>query len=464
MRTLIPVCSLVLTLVSGPVLATSPPKDTTPAVVPTAKAVTGARPPNGKETSTTTNKPVVPGTGQAAASKPRTYDLSYVIDLRPDDDGANATIRLGAGAEALREIRLRIDPDRHRNFEGDGEIRQEKNRLVWIPPRNGGELRYFAQISHRRDSKSYDARITDKWALFRGGDIFPPATVRSVKGSSASARLTIKAPKKWAAVTPYRKSKDGQFRFDHPDRRFDRPTGWMLVGKIGVRRANIANTHVAVAAPTGENARRMDTLALLRWNLPALRNLFPDFDKRLLIVSAGDPMWRGGLSGPASLFLHVDRPLISENATSTLLHELVHVAMNVGGSKHDDWIIEGLAEFYSVELLRRSGTIGHRRFSRTMQALKKWGSPVQNLFVDKVHGAVKARAVDIIHQLDAAIATASGGSNNIDHVTRALMEGNRPITYARLCIIVHGLAPAALDTLDASQIPGAPPKGCNITQ
>ena len=43
---------------------------------------------------------------------------------------------------------------------------------------------------------------------------------------------------------------------------------------------------------------------------------------RLLIVSAGDPMWRGGLSGPSSMFLHSDRPLISENRTSTLLHEL----------------------------------------------------------------------------------------------------------------------------------------------
>ena len=50
------------------------------------------------------------------------------------------------------------------------------------------------------------------------------------------------------------------------------------------------------------------------------------------------------MSGPGSLYVHADRPMISENGTSTMLHELVHVAMGVSGSAHDDWLVEGLAE------------------------------------------------------------------------------------------------------------------------
>ena len=38
-----------------------------------------------------------------------------------------------------------------------------------------------------------------------------------------------------------------------------------------------------------------DILAFLRWTLPALVDVFPNFPQRLLIVSAAKDMWRGGL-------------------------------------------------------------------------------------------------------------------------------------------------------------------------
>ena len=137
--------------------------------------------------------------------------------------------------------------------------------------------------------------------------------------------------------------------------------GWMLAGKIGSRNEKIADVRVVVAAPAGDSARRQDTLAFLKFTLPRIQEVFPHLPPRLLIVSAGDPMWRGGLSGPASMFLHSDRPLISENRTSTLLHELVHIALGIRGDEESDWIVEGLAEFYSLETLRRSGSISAQR-------------------------------------------------------------------------------------------------------
>jgi hypothetical protein len=49
----------------------------------------------------------------------------------------------------------------------------------------------------------------------------------------------------------------------------------------------------------GDSARRQDMLDVSESShCRASRKIFPDLPPRLLIVSAGDPMWRGGLSGP----------------------------------------------------------------------------------------------------------------------------------------------------------------------
>lgn len=404
--------------------------------------------------------------GSAALAAPAAepvYELVYIVELLPQRDGARATIRIGEGGAAVREISLHVDATRYREFAGDGEIRREKTRVHWTPPRTGGELRYFVRLRHERGSGGFDALITGDWALFRGGDVFPPATVRTLKGARANARLIVKAPRDWSVVTPYRESGENQYLFDHPHRRFDRPTGWMLAGKLGVRRTIVAGTRVAVAAPVGQRARRMDTLAFLRFTLPALREVFPDFDERLLVVMADDPMWRGGLSGPGSLYLHTDRPLISENATSTLTHELVHVAMSVAGDDHDDWIVEGIAEFYSFELMRRTGAISQRRFAQAVEDLEDWGKKADDMFLQQANGPVRARAAVVMHRLDTAISKATRGTSGLDNVVRSLLATGSALTYAVLCNAVRDLAPPALETLSGKYVPGARADDCRPT-
>src|SRR5690606_26023869 len=110
-----------------------------------------------------------------------------------------------------------------------------------------------------------------------------------------------------------------------------------------------------------EGMRRMDVLTLLTFTWPELRAVFPRDPDKLLIVGAGDPMWRGGLSAGNSLYMHADRPLVSENGTSSLLHELVHVVGRIYGKERSDWISEGLAEYYAIELLRRAGGLSDDR-------------------------------------------------------------------------------------------------------
>jgi predicted metalloprotease with PDZ domain len=132
-------------------------------------------------------------------------------------------------------------------------------------------------------------------------------------------------------------------------------------------------------------------------------------------------MWRGGLSGPRSLFLHADRPLISENGTSTLTHELTHVFTRIRGADGDDWIAEGMAEFYSIELLRRAGLLSDARADRAHDWMRSYGRNVESLTSDRSSGRRTARAVQLFRALDREIRSRTRDEHSLDDVVRALM-------------------------------------------
>src|SRR5262249_37127159 len=154
------------------------------------------------------------------------------------------------------------------------------------------------------------------WAIFRGEDLVPPARTRTTAGARSRTRLLVRLPESWSLVTPYAKLRSGEYRVNHPRQRFARPTGWMIAGDLGVLREDVAGVKGAVAGPRAMGVRREDMLALLHWPLPTLRGILGTLPPRLTIVSAYDPMWRGGLSGPDSLFIHAHRPLITEDGPS----------------------------------------------------------------------------------------------------------------------------------------------------
>ena len=182
--------------------------------------------------------------------------------------------------------------------------------------------------------------------------------------------------------------------------------------------------------------------------------MFPAFPQRLLIVSAGDPLWRGGLSGPASLFLHSSRPLISENRTSTLLHELVHVAMRIHGDRESDWMVEGFAEFYSLETLRRSGGISEQRYEEAIQRLANWGARQPDLFSKHSSGAQTARAVIVLKAADDEIRKLTQGRASLDDVARELATRRGEVSLEMLQSIAQKVAGQPLQSLDRMRLTG----------
>ncbi len=356
------------------------------------------------------------------------YRLDYSAEFLPARKGARVTLAVKPDAGRLKVLDFLMPSSRYSELRGDGRITRNGERVVWVVPRAGGQLSFFHLIDHRRKSGAYDARITRDWVVVRGDDLFPAAVTTATRGSDARARLHFKLPKTWPSVeTPYVRSTqaDGGMVVTNSRRNFDRPTGWIVAGRIGTRRDVIEGTRVSVASPVGQGMRRQDILAMVNWHLREMDSAFSGLPRKILIAGAGDPMWRGGLSGPRSLWMHSERPLISENSTSSLLHELTHVITGITGADGADWIAEGIAEYYSVEIMRRAGTITRARFERTMKWMRKRSTAVTRLRASHSTGATTARAVLLFRDLDREIRKRTGNKKRLDHVVRLLRDKGR---------------------------------------
>ncbi len=390
---------------------------------------------------------------QEVAPKHPRYDLHVEARIVPTERAAHVTLEVGKGAENLLELRFRIDPKRQLLFRGDGEVRTEGAHVTWTPPRTGGKLTYIFRIDHLRDARRYDARCAKTWAIFRGEDLVPPARVRVSDGAYSRTRLSVRLPEGWGIATPYAKLRSGEFKIQHHRRGFIRPTGWMIAGDLGVVREEVAGVRVAIAGPRTMGVRRQDMLAMLHWTLPTLRTILGALPERLLIVSAADPMWHGGLSGPNSLFLHAHRPLITEDGTSPILHEVVHTALRLKPGVDGDWAIEGLASYYSLQMLGRSGTVSPERVQHSYEILAKRGVEATHLRSKSVSGAGTARAVTVLRALDQRIRDATDQTRSLDDVARLLVRSGGTLTTARVQELSQQVSGQDLSGFFKSEVP-----------
>jgi predicted metalloprotease with PDZ domain len=389
---------------------------------------------------------MLPAAGIAADADERRYRVDYTIELIPERKEARVAIAVDSG-RWLKRVNMRIDPKRQYDLKADGRLALEGGRAIWQVPAKGGTLRLTAKIDHQRESGAYDAYMTPRWAIFRGDDLVPSARVRAIKGARSIATLRFKLPLRWAADTGWPSRDDRKsFQIDDLERSFDRPVGWMIAGEIGIRRDFIGRSEVAVAAPDGSDMQRMDVLSFLNVIWPQAESAFGRMPRKFLVIGGDDPLWRGGLSSPNSIFFHSARPLVSGNATSSLAHELMHVATRIRARKQDDWITEGLAEFYSIELMYRAGAISDTRYQKTREWLAHFGRKVTTLRTSRAQGPVMARAALLFQDLDREIRKRTGDERDIDDVTRALMK-KRKVAREDLIAAAEKVASGRLETL-----------------
>ncbi|MCU0093261.1 hypothetical protein N8H72_25045 [Pseudomonas koreensis] len=379
-------------------------------------------------------------------------DLDYQVRLLPQSDQAEVRLTLAKG-EAVRSLDFDLgDGGHYSDFKADGQWQLtpgQHARGVWRPTADKASLTYRVRISHGRKNGSFDTRMTPTWALMRGDELVPPAKLDQQDGIELVARLHFELPDGWKSVeTAWPRIGKNKFRIDNPSRLFDRPTGWMLAGHLGSRRTRLGETEVTVASPQGQGMRRMDVLTLLTFVWPQVQAVFPRHPSKLLIVGANDPMWRGSLAARESIYLNTRLPLVSESGSSALVRELAQVFGRINDEQRSDWISEGFAEYYAIELVRRAGGMSDERYQALQAKLAKDSQKVTTLRGEQISPAQLSKAVLFLQELDGEIRLKTRNKRSLDDVLRGAMHLGTVDTkeFVQLAESILGELSKVLDT------------------
>lgn len=350
-------------------------------------------------------------------------DLDYQVRLLPQSGQAEVRLTLAEGS-AVRSLDFNLGSHgAYSDFHADGQWQQQGGRGIWRPAAGKTSLSYRVQLDPQPKGTVHDARITPHWALLRGERLVPPARLDQQDGTELVARLAFDLPPGWPSVeTAWPRIGKHKFRIDNVSRAFDRPTGWMLAGTLGSRRARLGETDVTVAAPQGQGMRRMDTLTLMTFVWPQLQAVFPRNPPKLLLVGARDDMWRGARASHNSLYLHSSGPLVGESGNSPLLRELVQLFAQIRVRDRSAWLGESLTDYYATELLRRAGGMGDDRYQVLQERLQKQGAKVRSLRGEHADAAQVARGVLLLQALDREIRLHTQNKRSLDDVTQGLMR------------------------------------------
>ena len=377
------------------------------------------------------------------ASEPRTltnhdretFSVTYTVTIDSDDRTSARVEWELTGVDEIERLRLKFDPTRFDGFEGSGTLERRRGEVIWRPGGPYARLRYRAALAHRRAAnKGFDSFATRDWVLSRTSDLFPRASVLfrfAIEAAPESrARLAFRLPPEWQTVTAMPDDGAGGFVVESPGR-MDHPRGWLMLGRFERDVATVGDTAVTVATAGATKTASSDALALVTQALPMLNALVGRSVPKLLIVRASDPMWRGGLSGEDSFFMHGDRPLRTPDRTSPYLHELFHVLVPFRPAEDAHWVTEGLAEFYSVELQRRLGRLTPSDVARAHKLFARYGKWDVDLTRTGGLAVTNNSAPLVMHVLDLRIHAATGGAHGLDDVVGLLAREGGVISTAR---------------------------------
>jgi hypothetical protein len=371
----------------------------------------------------------------ATVTPPETFSVTYTVEIaRPDATSALVRWDL-AGIDEVKRLRLRFDPARFEDFEASGTLERRHGEVVWTPGAPYAHLTYRASLQHRRaPGKGYDAWIGDGWMLARTSALFPRSAVlfrTDVEAHPKSrARLVFRLPKTWEVVTVMPSVGPREFIVESGGR-FDHPRGWLMCGRFRRTPATVDDTSVTIAATPNAAMTPDRVLGLLERAMPVMHALLGRVRPELLIVTGVDPMWRGGLSGEDSFYMHGDRPLQTPDRTSPYLHELFHVIAPFRPAPDAHWVTEGLAELYTIEIQKRVGLLDDDGYAKALRLFARYGLWGHDLTRDQRNAIHNNSAPLVLHALDRRIRHATGGAQGLDDVVAALARDGGVVTTAR---------------------------------
>jgi hypothetical protein len=221
-------------------------------------------------------------------------DLDYQVRLLPASGQAEVRVTLAEGS-AVRS--LDFDLGKAGPTAASRPMANGSSRAAWCVAAGGrqDQPQLPRAAGPEAASGAYSSRITPHWALFLGDQLVPLRASTSRMAPSWWRAWLSTCPRAGRASKRPGRASARKFRIDNVSRLFDRPTGWMLAGDLGSRRARLGETEVTVAAPVGQGMRRMDSLTLLTFVWPQLQAVFPRNPPKLLLVgrvtACGAGLW-----------------------------------------------------------------------------------------------------------------------------------------------------------------------------
>lgn len=379
-----------------------------------------------------------------AEEPPPTYGVDYVVRLSRRDPG-RARVRWElAGIDEIRAFRLVFRDARTTDVHGTGRLVWQGRTLLWTPGGPYAHLRYTVAIEHARPPGPHlDSHAASDWVATRALHLFPEIHVDFHPGAATArsrARLRFELPRGWRVAAAQPPLAPAVFRVEEPGKRFDRPRGWFLLGRIARHRREIAGAELTVAVAPGSALDVRRLFRLYARTMPLLAGLLGPPPARLLMVSAPDPMWHGGLSGEDSFFVNGRIPVRSGDETSSYLHELFHVWQPFRPGPDGRWVSEGLAEYYSLALQARAGRLSARGFARGIRLLARSGRWRLDLTRTREPAALNNSAPLVLYALDQAIRRRTDGARSLDDAVRALAAEGGTLTTARFLRAVNRAA------------------------
>jgi len=131
----------------------------------------------------------------------------------------------------------------------------------------------------------------------------------------------------------------------------------------------------------------------------------------------------------------------------------VHTTLRLQPGSDGDWAIEGLAEYYSLEILGRSGTMSRERLLHAYEMLAARGAEAVHLRSKSVSGAGTARAVTVLRALDQRIRDATDQTRGIDDVARLLVREGGTVTTTRVQELAQQVSGQDLSGFFSSEVP-----------
>jgi hypothetical protein len=390
--------------------------------------------------------------GRAAEPPTPTYRVDWIVRVDAGDPAhAHVTWRF-AGIDEIASFRVVFRDTRARDVQGTGTLAWDGPTLRWTPGGPYAHLDYVIAIDRHRPpgGARYDSRADAGWIATRARHLFPEVNVVFRSGTAearSEARLLFELPAGWQSVAIGAPLGPHAFRVDEPGKRLDRPRGWFLLGRdLHIERGTIAGSDITVACAPGS---RLDVARLWRfWShtAPLLVPLLGPPPERLLMVSAPDPMWRGGISGEDSFFVNGRIPTRSPDETSTYLHELVHVWKPFRVAADARWFSEGLAEYASLLLQYRAGLLDDARFAHGLQLFADQGVWGQDLTQTRAPAAMDDSAPLVVAALDLELQRATDGRARLDDLVRGLAGARGTLTTAHVQAAASRVAGRDLST------------------